>query len=271
MQRGLILKSLRETWLVTLLFAIGLFIFEALIAWIVPRYYDEVAGQIFRLPFLRDLVGALLGTKLEGDISIVALSSIAWVHPVVLALLWTHEITLATRLPAAEIEHGTVDSLLSLPISRWQAYISETFVWASSGLVLLLAAWLGHRVGGLALPPESRPPTATVLWTLANLWLLYAAVGAFACWMCAVSNRRSHAIGLTFSVVVASFVLNFLTQLWEAAKSVEFLGLLSYYRPLEIVQNGHPAGWQMLVLLWLTVIFWVTGGILFARRDITTT
>ena len=86
----------------------------------------------------------------------------------------------------------------------------------------------------------------------------------------AICDRRGRAIGLVFVVILASFIINFVSQLWEPARSISFLGLLHYYRPLEILQSDSwPLG-NMLILTLLGVTLWWAGGILFSRRDICT-
>ena len=71
-----------------------------------------------------------------------AVESIGWVHPVVLAITWVDAIIATTRVPAAEVDRGTIDVLLGLPISRFNLFASETLVWLASGVALLsLARW----------------------------------------------------------------------------------------------------------------------------------
>ena len=105
---------------------------------------------------------------------------------------------------------------------------------------------------------------------VANQFCLYLAVGGLAYLVSAVSDRRGRAIGVIFAIVLGSFFLNFLTQFWEPAKQMSFLGLLDYYRPFEIVSTGLWPVSSMVVLVVFAVVTWVAGGCLFARRDICT-
>jgi hypothetical protein len=101
---------------------------------------------------------------------------------------------------------------------------------------------------------------------LVNLLCLYAAVGA-AGWFCsALSERRGRAIGVVFVFVLASFLLNFLAQFWEPAKRVEFLGILRYYRPLFILRDGSWPVRDLVVLLSVAIVLWVSAGLILARR-----
>ncbi|MFQ5503975.1 MAG: ABC transporter permease subunit [Planctomycetota bacterium] len=269
MNRGVLLKTIRESWIYTLLLASGLFTFEALLAWILPTFLARVPGNWLQLDFIRNILKALLGTDLAGQIGPFALYSIAWVHPVALAILFAQALVLCSRL-AGEIDRATIDVLLSWPVSRWQAYISETVVWLVSGAVILLLGLFGHILVRSANPSEVPLTAGRLFIVLLNFYCLYYAVGAFTCFVSSWSDHRGRVIGIAFAIVLASFFLNFIAQFWEPAKALAFLGVLNYYRPLPILESGaFPLG-HILALLGLGTLFWSAGGLVFARRDIRT-
>ncbi len=123
MNRGLLIKSIREVWLTTALLGLALAGFEALLAYIIPIFYEELTDQLANLKFVQNILKVLLGSEIDGAIGRVAMTSIPWVHPIVLALVWAHGIILCTRLPAEEIERGTIGVLLALPVSRTRVYL----------------------------------------------------------------------------------------------------------------------------------------------------
>lgn len=270
MNRGLLLKAVREAGGATLLFGAGLFLFEAIIAFVLPSFFSETAGRILSNPFSRNLLQALLGTEVPVTLGPLAFRSIAWVHPVALALIWAHEILFCTRLPVREIDRGTVDVVLALPVSRWQAWITESSVWLTSGAILLALALAGAQVGGTMIAAQPAPEITEPLAVVANLFCLYLAVGGLAYLVSACSDRRGLAIGLVFAVVLASFFLQFLTQFWEVARTISFLGVLHSYQPFATLESGTWPWSDMAVLGVAGLAFWLAGGIVFARRDIST-
>lgn len=270
MNYGLLLKALRETWPATLLFGLGLFVFEALLAYVFPTYFDEMAAPLLNLPFFRNILRALLGTDVGETLGPAVLSSFPWVHPIALILIWAHEIVLCTRVPAGEVDRGTMDVLLALPVSRWQMYISETVVWLASGVVILLLGLAGCLLGGLTVAPENRADFGLLLRIVANLGCLYLTVGGLAFLISAMSERRGPAVGAVFGIVLASFFLNVLAQYWSVAEHISFLSVLHYYKPFAILQNSAWPVRDMLVLACCGAALWSAGGIIFARRDICT-
>ena len=71
-------------------------------------------------------------------------------------------------------------------------------------------------------------------------------------------------------IVVASFLLNYLSQFWQPAQDIAFLGMLRYYRPLFILRDGTWPLRDMMVLLGAGAVLWIAGGVIFSRRDLST-
>lgn len=268
--RGLVAKALQEVWVATLIFGVALAGVMALLTFLLPQIQAGMDGVLESLPFVRGIMAAVLGTEVGEEITARAMQSLLWVHPTVLALIWAHEITLCTRTPAGEIDRGTIDFLLSLPVSRWKVYLSESVVWLTTGAFVLTLGYLGHRVAAPSMPQEMRPEPMIAARVLFNLYLLYFAVGAFALLVSSASNRRGWAMAFVFGVVIASFLLNFTAQLWEPAKPFAILGVMQYYRPAEIMKTHALAWGDLAVLFACGAVAWTAAGLIFARRSICT-
>ena len=270
MNRGLIEKAFREVWLLTLILSGALFLIEVLLAYVLPTFGDQMAGALGQIQFLQDLLAALLGAEIGETIGPHVFQAIPWVHPVVLAIIWAHELTFCTRLPVGEIDRSTIDVLLALPVTRWEVYISETLVFLLSGVLLLGMGLIGNYVGGALAGTESVPTAGQIAAVLANGFCLYLAVGAIIYLFSSLSDQRGRAVGMGLAVVLTSFLVSFLARFWEPAESLSFLSLLSYYRPMLVFQDG---GWplaHMAILVVAAGFFWVLAGAIFDRRNICT-
>lgn len=269
MNRGVLEKALRETWLPTLVFGLGLAGIETLLALILPDVFAR-SGNMLQLKFVQTILRALLGTQVGETMGPEMVLSMAWVHPVVFALLWGHVIVLCTRLPAAEVESGTIDVLLSWPVARGRVLLAHTVVWLAAGTLLLGVALLANVTASCAVEAQFRAPPDVLLKILANLWCLYVAVGGLTCCCSALASHRGRAVGAAFGLLLAGFLLNFLVQFWPLAEKIAFLSVLNYYRPLNIFQHSAwPVG-DMLVLLGVGLGCWLIGAAIFARRSICT-
>ncbi len=270
MNRGVMIKAFRELWATTLLLGLIVLAVETVLAYVLPTFQKEFSEQILQLRFVRAMVQAMIGADIAQGLGPQLFGSIAWVHPVVLATIWAHAIICCTRVPAAEVDRGTIDVLLSLPVSRWALFRSETLVWLASAVVLLCLAVVGNVIGSSRVASASRPDARHILIVVTNLFCLYLAVGAGGWFFSALSDRRGRAIGIVFALLLASFLLNYLAQLWEPAQRVAFLGILRYYRPLFILRDGAWPLRDLSVLVSVAIALWVAAGTVLARRDLAT-
>jgi len=268
--RGLFAKTTREVWFTTALFSVALMVVMALLTYVLPQIQEGLSKVIARLPFVRTLFSALLGSEAGDEITAQTMQAVLWVHPTVLAIVWAHEIIFCTRMPAGEIDRGTIDVLLGLPVSRRAVYLCESAVWLVSGLVILSMGLTGHLLAAPVLRAGMRPELSRVAMVMANLFCVYVSVGGTAFLISALSDRRGRAIAAVFALLLASFLLNFVAQFWEPAGQVAFLGVMDYYQPAGILRSGELPTRDMAVLLITGGIAWVLGGEVMARRSICT-
>ena len=271
MNRGLLAKAIRETRGPTLVFGIGLLIAATILSYVLPTFQKQFNAQVLEMPFIRTMVSAMIGTDASVGLSPDMFAAICWVHPVILGLTWAHALVCCTRIPAAELEAGTIDVLLGLPVSRWQIMAAETTAWLAMSACLIGFAFAGHVIGSSLVEGGARPPLARGAIAAVSLWCLYVAVGSFAWLMSSLSDRRGRAILWAVLLVLATFLLNYLAQIWRPAERVAFLSILRYHRPLVVLRDGHWPLRDMGVLVGLAGLMWTAAGLVFARRDLTTT
>jgi ABC-2 type transport system permease protein len=270
MNGGLLRKTWCETWVQTLLFGAALLVVEALLAMVLPQLQQGLNQFLAAMPFVRTFIQALLGSDFGESVGAHTLQAIVWVHPVVLAIVWAQEIAFCTRVPAGEIDRGTIDVLLSWPASRRRIFACEAAVWLACGLWLLACGYLGHRLAASIASAEAPEPTSRVFIVLVNLYCVYVAVGGVAFLASAMSDHRGRAVAVVSALVVTSFFLNFLAQFWSPAARLAPLGILSYYQPARILASGHWPWGSMAYLLVVGATSWLAASETFARRNICT-
>jgi ABC-2 type transport system permease protein len=270
MNRGLVQKAALEMWPATLMCGVLLFSVEAILAYVIPAFQAQFSESMMQIEFVRTFVGAMLGIEVSDRLGVEAFLAFSWVHPVVLALVWAHALVCCTRVPAGEIDRGTADLTLTLPVTRWQVLRTETAVWLAAGLAVLALGLAGNQLGSRYVDAAGRAELGRLLIVVANLFCLYLAVGGLAWLVSAASNRRGPAMIVVFLILLASFLLNFLAQFWTVAQRIAFLGILDYYRPIYILRDGTVPWRDMGVLAGLAVVLWIAAGIVFNRRDVCT-
>ena len=268
MNRGLLLRAFRESWVTTLGFGLLLLGVAAGLTFVLTKFGAQISHEM--PDFERRILQAMLGTEVSDRIGPQMLRSIVWVHPVVLALLLAHAIMFCTRVPVGEVDRGTVDVLLSLPVSRWQIFLSESFIWVVGAVTILAAAFAGNALGGLSFPPVQRAEAWKTLLVLLNLFCLYSAVGGFTWLLSSLSNRRGRAMTTVFIVFLGFFLLGYLAQFWPPLERFVFLSPLHYHRPYKVFLSGIGPWKDMAILFGMGGVLWLAAGVVFSRRDLCT-
>ncbi len=271
MNRGIVSKTLREIAAATLLAGAGLAAFEALISYVFWTYQQELTDELMQIDFVRELIQSLVGANYDAPVGPESLMSLAWVHPLVLAVIFAHAITISTRVPSGEVDRGTADFLFTLPVSRLGIFRVELALCLGSGLFVLLLGAAGSAFGYRFVPPEGRPEPDRIAWVIANLYFLYAAIAGLSTLISTLTDRRGRAIGWSFGIVLTFLLWNFLAQYWEPAERALVANILYYYRPLPMLSEGAVPLADIGTLGALGAILWISSACVLARRDICTT
>lgn len=255
----------------TALLGLALALVEGILAYVLPTFAEQFLSDVAAIPFVQTIFKVLLGEDIGAGMGPELLTAVAWVHPVVLALLWAHAAISCTRLPAGEVDRGTIDVLMGLPVSRVGIYVSDTAAWLGAGAFMMGCALAGNAIGSAMVTHGPHPDFGRVGIVMVNLFAMYVAVGGLAYLCSSLSDRRGWAIGAVFAIVVVSFLLDYLSQFWDPAKRVEFLSVLKYYRPLYALRDGQWPLANIGVLAGAAAVMWGAGAVVMARRDLSTT
>lgn len=268
--KGLLRKIYLEVRIPVMLFSAALGLVMFLLTSLLPKVLGSMDTFILKMPFIKPLLSAFIGQDIEGGFTTEMMQGFLWIHPSVLALVWAHELMYCSRLPAAEIDRGTIDFLLGLPTSRWKLFISETIGWMITGAIIVGCGLTGHLLASSSLQPSMRPGLYAITCIGVNFFAVYLAVGGIAFLISASSDRRGRTIGVMFAVLLASFLLNFLAQFWAPAKSFSFLSVMEYYRPAYIIQSGVFPWSDVFCLGVIGLTAWTAGGMVLRSRSVCT-
>lgn len=169
------------------------------------------------------------------------------------------------RAIAGEEEAGTLDLLLSTPISRMRVALEKLGAIALElvglGAVLLLCLEVGTSAASMDVS-FSHLAAAT-----GSAVLLALAFGAIAFMVGAATGRRGWAIGVTSALGVATYLLNSLAPLVPALESFQPISPFYQYAASDPLRSGLSAG-HALILLAIAAVAATLAPLLFDRRDL---
>ena len=265
---SLVRKTVRDHALLFGLTVAAVVLFEMFFVLAMRSMAYELKSFVSHRPFLQNLFRMLLSLDLRMGTSINILLAVGFVHPFLFATTWGFMIAIGTRITVGEIDRGTADLLFTLPLSRGTIYVSTTAVWIVAALILSACAWLGLWLGTLVFPPREPVSLARMGIATVNLVALCLAVGGVTSLVSCLVNRRGVAVGILVALLLFSFLINFLGVFIEFFRTIGFLGLLDYYRPVESARDGTWPVRNLLILSLVAIAGWTGGLFVFRRKDV---
>jgi len=226
----------------------------------VPALLAEVMKSL--PPLMKDLIAGYIGGFGPAD-----LLAFGWNHPVALAVGGAVAVVLASRAVAGEIEAGTLELVLSQPISRGR-YFAGQVLFALAGLAVLslagaAASWLGQRVYGL-----DALRLGTLALVAANFFLLQAAWFGVTLFF-SVIGREAGRVALTgFLVALMSYLVAVVAGMWPKAAFLLPYSPNGYFEPRVVLKAGTLPLKSIAVLAGLAVASLSAALWRFRTRDI---
>lgn len=203
-----------------------------------------------------------------GDIfSLSGSVALGFVHPIAVGLNLVFATGFAATAIAGERQRGTLEVLLSRPLSRRVVYL--TLAIAAAAFIgvavagLTFGAWLGAAITGRT--AELGAGNLPFLWL--NTALLYWSIGAIGLLASVSFDRLSPALSLTLAFVLISYFLDVLGSLWPDAKGLQPLSLFHYVDPKTVLSGFADRG-DFLLLGSVTIAAAVAAMAVFPRRDL---
>ncbi len=267
MSVAVVVRTWRDSWRLVVFLSLAIVAFELLLVRALGEMPAEAAAWLDR-PFFKPFLRMLLGADLAESFSATGLLTLGFAHPFLFAVTWAAPLTICTRVTVGEIDRGTADLLLTLPLSRASIYISASVVWAGAGLALsaapLLGVWLGLRLFPLWEPVD----LVRLRVLIVNLLALYMSIGGTTMLVGSIVSRRGSAIAIVLTALLASFLLNYLATMWPAVEWLAMLGPLHYYKPLQCIRPDHSLLPDVTVLATVALLAYLGGLWRFCHRDV---
>lgn len=174
-------------------------------------------------------------------------------------------ILVGSGLIAREEETGTMELLLSRPISRRRLMRHKAAALVTIVGILAACVWVGLWVGSLLIPKFAITLSLMAIASV-NLGLLALAFGCIALMITAIKSRRSLAAGITGIYFLVSYIVGTFGEQVSWLRHGEPLSLFHYFRTMDILQK-HTHWWDLVVLLAVCAVAYSIAEYAFSHRD----
>ena len=263
MNSALLRHVLRQQRLRLLVVVVGLTIWGTLMPVIYATFGVTLRDIIEQFPMLEQFMqfgGGSMFT-LPGSIAL------GYIHPIAIALLAVFAIAFPLSGVAGERQRGTLEVVLSRPISR-RAYYVTLLVATTLFVALAIAATLvGTALSTIALnvADELDFGNLPALWLHGTL--LYFAIAALSFAASVSFDRMAPAATITLSIVLISYFLQVIGSLWPDVDWLQPFSLFYYLQPEVVLTQGiQPT--DLAVLGSIAALCIAFALLVFPRRDL---
>jgi ABC-2 type transport system permease protein len=252
-------------WQRTRLLLVGI----ASLAWgaLFPFFYAQFSDAVRQLANSGAIPEQLLNFGSGSLFTLPGTISLGFQHPLSLALIGIFAVGAASTAVAGERQRGTLELLLSRPLSRRTLYVSVALA-----LLLIVALIVALILAGMVASAAAQDILDQLDLGRMPLVLLAGILlwGAFASFSLAASvsfDRAGPAMGISLAYLLVNYFLEVLGSLWTDAAWTQQYSLFHHFLPTEILAGSADAG-DLLILAVATVLPIVYALIVFPRRDL---
>lgn len=263
MNFNLLKQSLVDRRLSLSIYAASVALYGVLILAIWPSMQTSGISEMWdRYPeSIKKAFGATINfAQFDGFITLEYLAQM-WV-----IIMAAFAIGVATASLAGEIEKGTMELLLSQPISRRSIVVTRHIYMSITLIALIAATMLPLMIGAPLVDGELNNKGVAAVSLLA--FLFYEAIGSMAFFFSSIASSRGRALFASLGILIASYTLDLLAKFNEFIDNFHFLSLFYYYDPYRYIHDASIAWGDLAVLAAITLICTAAAVTWFERRDI---
>lgn len=175
-------------------------------------------------------------------------------------------ISIAGNDIAGEIERGTIEFLLSQPVSRLKFYFARFF----SGIILLT---IFVACSTLVVIPIAAAFNVSyvgdIYFKLFWVALLYSvATYSFSYFLSAIFSSKGRVYGISAGIVTFMYIAFLVSALKDNLDKLKYLSFFHYFSP-DILFSGTIDKLGIIIFVLVIIIFTSIGAVLFSKRDVT--
>ena len=259
-------QTLKDNKISILIFSFALAFYSALVVSIFPTV-EKFGGLEEYWAALPEAMKAFFSAQEIGFTTLEGFLTIEFVFMWIL-ITAAFVISLAMKFVVKEVEEGTMELLLSYPISRKKLIISRSLA-ALIGIFVLISA----TILAILITAHSKGIEVHEFYVIK-----FGFVGFFLCLVIysyslvfsCIFNERSKASFSVIGLTAVFYILDVFAKLSDKVKDFHFLSIFKYYDPQGVLSKGDIYWSGIGILLLISIICFIISLIVFERKDIKT-
>lgn len=259
---NLLRHEIRSRWRAILGWGFGLILYGALYIFIFPARLFEQLESLKELSIYK-LVGMQLGS-FEGYMASIVLVYI----PVLLSI---YCIIASTSTLAGEEENGTLELIVTMPLSRRQILTAKAMALSAVALLIMIIASIGNAfvLAVIRINTQMKVTPLGLFAALMSSLPLVLGLIMIGLFLGAVLPNRRLSATVMAVFFIASFFGENIAGMVESLGPLRYLSLFNYYNTTETVLTVGAQLSDIIILLGVAVLFYILALVGFSRRNIT--
>jgi ABC-2 type transport system permease protein len=270
MNRALWIKALTDAWRQLVVSAMLLTLFSWLFVWLMSLF--KVGGFGIILNLLPAFVEPMLGIPLKLLANPIGQLSVLHIHIVTLLICVGWALGRGSDTVSGQIERGTMDLIVSLPVWRVTVLAVPAVVTAAGSALLAASVQSGIMLGLATVHFQDPPAPAAFLPGTINLFCMTFCFSAITALASSWGRNRWSTIGIASGFYIFSLIVKLVARMWPAGEWLFALSFLSAFEPQQLIlmpdATGRTALRDNLTLLGVGLACYVAAAVIFNRRDI---
>ncbi len=176
-----------------------------------------------------------------------------------------YAITVATALVGKEIDQGTIEALLTQPISRLRLLVTRVLALFMVIFILVWVTTAGTQLFSSIYDVGLKSDGLVALTVLAfSLFVFMGSYGLFF----SMLMERGRAIIVSIGVFFIAWIINSLAAFNETVESIQFLSFMKYYEPAKVLVAGEIPWPEVGLFFGLATVFLIASYLIFRRKNI---
>jgi ABC-2 type transport system permease protein len=248
-------------------YGIGLLVYSLIMAVIYPMFSESGINLDAYIKQYPQAFMKAFGVQTTSNFNFTSYIGMEYLNLMWIIIILFFIAFFAARIIAAGIEDGTIELLLSRPISRTKIALSHILVFFFAIIILEAATLIGFWLPSLwnkAIEIDWSP----ILNTMLILLLFSLAIFSYSFLFSSISSNKGKVVALSAISTLVFYIINFISLYWQQIEWLRHFTLFYYYRGGDLLAGKPIIFTDILVYIGVFLVFTATGLWYFQKRDV---